>query len=142
MQTDDAETKQFRAQWDFHQQVPVEIQGTMIPVDIDMIRIVLWMNSLPGVQTLNCCEGNHPDCRKEPWITFTCEDPKSMKLIENSRYEELKPLQCTKIAEIEDEGDQYRFVLNSYHSLHLWNAWRKYLDEQPKRKLIAGSNVC
>lgn len=48
-------------------EVPVEIDGIIVGVDEELVRLVKVMNRFPGIRTIECCAGHG---NKEPAIWF------------------------------------------------------------------------
>lgn len=138
----EAQVDGFGERWDFHEQVGIVIHGEMVPVDLEMVRVIRWLNKLPGVKTTNCCEGNHPNCRKKPWITLTCDNPASMEAIDQE-FVMKKTMACCSLLTITDHGDNdYEMEFCCLDYVRRWNMKRKLADEKIKREAMTEAGCC
>lgn len=59
-----------------HPTVPVTICGQTIDVDEKMVRLVTWLNSIVGIRTIGCCQG---DENKSAFVSFVAADISSLE---------------------------------------------------------------
>ncbi len=83
-----------------HEIVPIEIDGNKVEVDRRISRIVLWMNSLPGIRTIWSCEGG--DLQK-PYVVFSCSEPSSLRIVLERLWVHLASYDLMQLGTVEIE---------------------------------------
>jgi len=92
---------------------PHPTQNTVIKrgqIDMKMVPVVNWLNSLVGVTTLHCCQGEPGDDEKasqSPYVSFTCCNSLSLIVI-------LRKIRCGAMMSLSwlDEGCVLIYCIN------------------------------
>ena len=61
-----------------HETKTVVINGENVEIDRLMVSFIKWLNQLPSVRTIFCCEGSHI---AQPYVKFLCHDDEDLRLI-------------------------------------------------------------
>ena len=56
-------------------------EGMLAEVDVEMVPVVNWLNSIPGIETFACCQGSEIEYCGEPYVSFTCRSMKSLEVV-------------------------------------------------------------
>ena len=107
-----------------HPTQPVNIRGRLIDIDLDMIPVVEWLNSIHGVRTLYCCQGDirkapFTDGGHPPYILLRCWSLDSIGTI------------CRILTEFSEAHGPSEYIRTHYHTVKLELDW---LDSEIRLK--------
>lgn len=99
----------------------VEVKpGEWAEVDVEMIHLVKWLNSIPSVKTQFCCQGTE-DEDDQPYLTLTCND--LMDLEEIIRF-----ISPDAFGEFSVYGHHVRFTFRWHYKAKLYQTLDRLAD--------------
>lgn len=67
-----------------HPTTEVLIGGEWVAIDLGILPVILWLNRIPGIETLYCCQGD-PDTKERPgscpYVMFTFRTLKAINTV-------------------------------------------------------------
>ena len=58
------------SKWATHRVELIDVHGETVEIDVNMVPVIKWLNSLPSVRTRFCCEGEEGKNEPNPYIIF------------------------------------------------------------------------
>jgi hypothetical protein len=80
----------------YHPATQIDINGSLVEVDLEIVEFVRWLNALPGVSTYTSCQGG--GCSVDAFVHFMYE--RGIRDIHRAVYRRLRHSHSTGAREL------------------------------------------
>ncbi len=105
-----------------HPTILTKINGTEVEIDVEILPMVNWLNSLSGVKTQFSCQGEvypeNPYCR--PRILFFCEEHKIIEKIAQLAAKFKSDNDCKSVMSFFEVEIQAHWYVNRMRYVLIW----------------------
>ena len=79
------------SKWATHRVELIEVRGRIVEIDVLMVPVIKWLNSLPSCVTSYCCEGDNNLKNPRNYISFSCNEEDLKEILRKLQTPYIKP---------------------------------------------------